>query len=281
MVQNYYEILRSKKGDTKEVIRTRFLDLMRVNHPDKVGDESNVINDFAGYINQAWDTLKDAAERKAYDIEYDKAMKIKDGFQHINLPPATKKELVELLNRLDPKAQQSKAGKVCKKHILVGELKSGMKVTIINMIKIPKLNHLFGKVLGVVQGLYLIDIEGMQDFKLKRENLISLVDVEISNLKNHPESNGKKGKVQDFNETSIEYTICLLDEQLQENVIKRIKIGNCILPVNACVLILQGELKGKQAEINNVDRSKMQYELKMKNQEKNELLSLSWGHVRC
>ena len=51
--------------------------------------------------------------------------------------------------------------------------------------------------------------------------------------------------------------------------------------MNACVLILQGELKGKQAEINNVDRSKMQYELKMKNQEKNELLSLSWGHVRC
>ena len=66
-LDNYYEILNVSPDASNEIIREKWIELMKSHHPDKVGEEGV---DRAKKINEAYEILSSPTKRVDYDTKY-------------------------------------------------------------------------------------------------------------------------------------------------------------------------------------------------------------------
>lgn len=73
-LENYYEVLNVSPDATDEIIREKWLELMKANHPDKVGQDGL---DRAKRINEAYQVLGTPSKRFDYDTKHPPSIQIK------------------------------------------------------------------------------------------------------------------------------------------------------------------------------------------------------------
>lgn len=66
-LDNYYEVLNVSPDASNEIIREKWIELMKSHHPDKVGEEGV---DRAKKINEAYEILSNPTKRVDYDTKY-------------------------------------------------------------------------------------------------------------------------------------------------------------------------------------------------------------------
>ncbi|HSE83921.1 MAG TPA: J domain-containing protein [Thermodesulfobacteriota bacterium] len=73
MKQSYYDILNISPTCSSTELRRRWLDLMKVYHPDKFGDRGV---DVTKKINEAYEVLSDPERRREYEEQYPHVMPV-------------------------------------------------------------------------------------------------------------------------------------------------------------------------------------------------------------
>ncbi|KAH9252908.1 hypothetical protein BASA81_009064 [Batrachochytrium salamandrivorans] len=167
-----------------------------------------------------------------------------------------------------------------------GQLAVGTQIQIKNLRNSPELNGEVGQVVGHddATGRYLVQVDGDETFKLRRENLQQVLErVEITGLSSSPELNGKLGTLFDRNLESDRYNIRLNSGQNLS-----VKPSSAILPVGTSVSIVgltNGvQYNGRQGTISEIDRAQKRYVVDLDSHAHPGVadhLRIKWDNVRA
>ena len=130
----------------------------------------------------------------------------------------------------------------------VGTLRPGSAVRVRGLVSRPEHNGRSGTVEGSQHGRYVIRFDDGSQLALQRQNLLQLLQVEISGVQRRPELNGQQAQLIDYDAAKERYVVRLRSgEQLS------LGRGNVLLPsetpVTVSGLSSRADLNGCHAQV--------------------------------
>jgi curved DNA-binding protein CbpA len=195
-------------------------------------------------------------------------------FASLRRPPAAASNRPTKLRRSNGRSESS-----CEPYIL----ENGAKVAIQGLTKSREHNEKTGDVIswdgtrGRYEVLAMSGVEGMSSLWLRPQNITQLCVIEMTGLTSKPELNGKRGHIQNYDQSTRRYTVLPADACASVALCP----ANCILLPGTCVTLhglSNPEYNGQRAQITAVDRAAARYAVAS---ESGKQIKIKYRNVLC